>query len=434
MDGRTRVLPVAMVVGVLLVAVLALPTARADAQAQEPGRARPPALLLVFDASGSMRATDGGERRRIDLAREALRGLLDDVPVNAEIGLRAYGHRLDENEVEAAVGCTDTELLVPVDRVDRPRLLEAVDALEPSGFTPIGEALRAGIGDLPTSGPRTIVLVSDGLDTCAPPDPCGVAEELAGGDIDLTVETVGLRVDDEARAELTCIAEATGGTYRDATTLEELVRALRAYRLQGTVVEGGDTRADAPLLTTGQYRDSVEPGSTRWYRARLVEGQSLTASVTIVGAEGAPGAPDAEASLQVERPDPLGTQVCGLDVGRGIGVAPLVLAVDVAPQVGGQGGCAEPGEVLLRLDTDDAPALAGATIDVELLFRVLQEHPADDGPSVRPAERGEPSGLATLAETPVRGSAGGNGLVVAVMGFLGLALGAAGATVLGERR
>ncbi|MGW3467377.1 hypothetical protein ACWDKQ_02650 [Saccharopolyspora sp. NPDC000995] len=38
--------------------------------------------------------------------------------------------------------------------------------------------LRAAAEALPEEVLRSITLISDGLDTCAPPDPCEVAREL----------------------------------------------------------------------------------------------------------------------------------------------------------------------------------------------------------------------------------------------------------------
>ena len=86
-----------------------------------------------------------------------------------------------------------------------------VDDIEASGYTPMGPALRQAADELPDEGARNVVLVSDGLDTCAPPPVCDVAKELHEQGIDLIINTVGFLVDDEARTELECIAEAGAG-------------------------------------------------------------------------------------------------------------------------------------------------------------------------------------------------------------------------------
>ena len=117
-----------------------------------------------------------------------------------------------------------------------------------SGYTPVGNALRAAADALPNEGPRSIVLVSDGEDTCAPPAPCDVASELHQQGIDLVIHTVGFKVDATAREQLSCIAQATGGTYSDAADASQLTQALATkvdyaitgYTTAGTPVTGAD--------------------------------------------------------------------------------------------------------------------------------------------------------------------------------------------------
>ena len=62
-----------------------------------------------------------------------------------------------------------------------------------------------------TEKQATVILVSDGIETCAP-DPCAVADELEKLGVGLTVHTVGFGLDDKgAVAQLKCLAERTGG-------------------------------------------------------------------------------------------------------------------------------------------------------------------------------------------------------------------------------
>jgi len=105
--------------------------------------------------------------------------------------------------------------LAPVAPLDPTALTNQIHNITASGYTPIGNALKAAADALPHEGPRSIVLVSDGEDTCAPPTPCDVARDLHQQGIDLTVHTVGFKVDATARDQLTCIAQETGGTYSD---------------------------------------------------------------------------------------------------------------------------------------------------------------------------------------------------------------------------
>ena len=149
-------------------------------------------------------------------------------------------------------------------------------------------------------GPRSIILVSDGIDTCAPPAACDVAKELAAAGTELSIHSIGFKVDASARAELECIATATGGTYSDAgdgaALTDELTirttRAIGVYEAQGTPITGGMSPADSPLLSAGQYLDVLEKGSeknstakagsTRYYKVQLAPGERAHAAATLL--------------------------------------------------------------------------------------------------------------------------------------------------------
>ena len=156
---------------VLFVAVAALgPAAVAPAQVgSEP-------ILLILDASGSMNRVDDAGTVLIDAAKDALQEIVVRLPQDAEVGLRVYGHRTSNEDPIA--GCLDTELVVPVGPIDRGALRAAIEAIDASGFTPIGLSLTEAMSDLESVGGGTVILVSDGVDTCVPPDPCEIAAEF----------------------------------------------------------------------------------------------------------------------------------------------------------------------------------------------------------------------------------------------------------------
>jgi len=260
----------------------------AQAQAQAPSEEGAPALLLILDSSGSMKADDGSGRVKLAAAKEALNQMVDALPDGAPVGLRVYGHRVSNAAKDKAEGCLDTELIVPVQALDRRAMKSAIERVQARGWTPVGSSLRAAEQDLPASGERTVVLVSDGIDSCAPPDPCDVARELARRGTHLKVHTIGFQIDGQARAQLQCIAEATGGTYQDApdaaalsSQLKQLsTRAIRAFEAEGKPVSGGSFRA-APKLESGLYKDTILPGEELWYAVELQAGQGLVLKATL---------------------------------------------------------------------------------------------------------------------------------------------------------
>jgi Ca-activated chloride channel family protein len=280
--------------GAALVAIVVLGLggvayARECNRASRDAAADPPAVLIVMDASRSMaKPVGGGEAgTRLDAAKRALRTVVDGLPDGARVGLRLYGHRV--SGATRAEGCRDTELVRPVGPLDRRGLTAAIDRYRAVGSTPIGRALRAASSDLPSSGPASIVLVSDGGDNCAPPDPCVIAGELAAAGRDLHIEAIGFQVGARARRQLRCIAAKGRGAYREAADADELAVALRAlaaraartYRPTGTAVRGGATESAAAEIGAGRYLDRIGADGERWYTIELREGQRLAAAAVV---------------------------------------------------------------------------------------------------------------------------------------------------------
>ena len=157
--------------------------------------------LIVLDASKSMNKDAGNGGTRLDAAKQAVAEVVDRLPAGAPVGLRVYGAKVAETSREEA--CKDTELVFPVGPLDKEQLTGAVNALNGKGRTPIGNSLLATPDDLGSSeGRRSVILVSDGGDNCAPPDPCEAAREVARQGLELTISVVGLQVSERARRQL----------------------------------------------------------------------------------------------------------------------------------------------------------------------------------------------------------------------------------------
>jgi Ca-activated chloride channel family protein len=241
-------------------------------------------MVLVLDASGSMKEPHGDGRTRFQAAVSAMRQVVASLPGDVEVGLRVYGSRI----ADGPGSCKDSELVVPVGPPDKDALRKALGKARPLGNTPIAYSLQEAAADLPDSGSRTIVLVSDGEESCGG-DPCKVARDLSQRGLDLHVDVVGFQVDAAARNQLTCVAQAGRGTFYDAPDADALVsqlsrlsaRAARAYAPQGTPVEGADTADGAPQLEPGQYLDTIGDGSdTETYLVDPAEGSTVHVSAT----------------------------------------------------------------------------------------------------------------------------------------------------------
>ncbi|MGW5518383.1 vWA domain-containing protein [Nocardia africana] len=245
--------------------------------------------MLVLDASGSMRAPDPAGGTKLDAAKAAVHSFVAAAPSRSTVGLTVYGTGTGSSDAERTAGCADVRTLRGADVIDRAALNTAVDGIEASGYTPIGAALRVAAEALPKQGPRSIVLVSDGEDTCAPPDPCEVARELERQGGKIVVHAIGFGVDGPARTQLTCIAQQTGGTYTDATDGTSLERvlprvsqaALRTYTPVGTPISGTATHRDAPIAAPGQYLDTIAQHETKFYGLDVPQGAMAYFSATV---------------------------------------------------------------------------------------------------------------------------------------------------------
>lgn len=176
-------------------------------------------VVLVLDVSNSMWGRIG-DVSKIEIARGVIAGLLQEWNPETGLGLVAYGHRRTRD-------CGDIELVVPVGPVDPPTFAATVNSLVPRGRTPLTEAVRLAAETLGyRENPATVVLVSDGIETCDA-DPCALSAELARTGVRFVAHVIGFDVAaPEEQAQLACIAENTGGVYLAAGNAEELSAAL----------------------------------------------------------------------------------------------------------------------------------------------------------------------------------------------------------------
>lgn len=205
-----------------LMAVVAL-VACAGASAQPADRGK--SVIVVLDASGSMRAKLSGGEERIAAAKAAVTDFVGKLDPSIRLALRAYGHQ----SPTSAKNCKDTSLVVGFGAAssNSREVVAALPGIRAQGYTPITEVLGTAADDIgkEPSAQRVIVLVSDGKETC-PGDPCATARKLAQADSRLVIHSIGFAVDAAARLQLQCIARAGGGRYVEAGSAGELARGL----------------------------------------------------------------------------------------------------------------------------------------------------------------------------------------------------------------
>ena len=191
-------------------------------------------IILIVDFSQSMWAKIEGRVKYLS-AGEAAQALLNDLAAPStsraamySVGLMLYGHRAPAPQHD----CNDIELVVPpapITEAQRGRIMGTLRQARPRGVTPIAASLEQAAQALRyRERPATIILVSDGIETCQR-NPCEVARRLHADGVHLIAHVVGYGVDAKEFKDLKCIAEATGGIAVRPKQTDELVTGMRGF-------------------------------------------------------------------------------------------------------------------------------------------------------------------------------------------------------------
>lgn len=364
-------------------------------------------LVLVLDSSGSMKEKVGG-KTKISIAKSSLNTVVGKLPATAQVGLRVYGATVFDKSQSGA--CTDSQLVVPIGTTNRPQLLAQIAMYKPYGETPISYSLQQAAGDLGHEGRRTILLVSDGEETCKA-DPCKTAAAITKNNINVKIDVVGLAVSGKIRSQLQCVAKRGNGSYYDANSAGDLedsldklaTRAFRPFRLTGTPIEGATKKAEAPRLVPGQYLDNI-PGNAAKLYYRLP--RTATGSTLHLGFTARPvGLAGWVAGISLRIYDKAGRE-CDWGYGGSIGAGsgdPLLTAEAASWRAEDDAGCNTDSELTASVEPSFAD-MAGVTF--ELLFN--EEPPLASArhlPAVNPELTWAKMAPAkTAAKPPVAGS------------------------------
>ena len=197
-------------------------------------------VVICIDTSGSMRARDVAPTRA-DAARAAARAFVDAVPDGTRVGIVTFSSG-------ASVATPPTN--------DLDIVRDALDRMPPpDGATAIGDALELAARQMPATGRRIVVLLTDGVNNRGD-DPIAASRTIGARGI--AIETVGVGSSgsgeiipgttepaDLDAVALTTIAQNARGRYVEASDAATLSRAFRHIALS-TVWE--QRRVDASLL------------------------------------------------------------------------------------------------------------------------------------------------------------------------------------------
>jgi len=188
-------------------------------------RAEGNVLYFILDASGSMWERAGG-KPRIVIAKETLSNLIEQTPAQIRAGVTVYGHRRKGD-------CSDIEEIVALKNLDpmaKFRAKERISSINAMGKTPITDSIQQTVDRLKgEEGESTIVLISDGLESCGK-DPCALTKKLKSAGINFVMHVVGFGLMDHQKKKLACIADAGGGTFFTADNASGLLEALTVVK------------------------------------------------------------------------------------------------------------------------------------------------------------------------------------------------------------
>ena len=213
-------------------------------------RAEGNVLYFILDASGSMWERAGG-KPRIVIAKETLSNLIEQTPAQIRSGVTVYGHRRKGD-------CSDIEEIVSLKNLDpmaKFRAQERISSINAMGKTPITDSIQQTVDRLKgEEGESTIVLISDGLESCGK-DPCALTRKLKSAGINFVMHVVGFGLMDHQKKKLACIADAGEGTFFTADNASDLLEALTVVK-QSVVAQVKVEPAPEPVV------QKVESSST----------------------------------------------------------------------------------------------------------------------------------------------------------------------------
>ncbi len=186
-------------------------------------------LAIILDCSGSMRANTSDGKSKMEVAKQVVTQLVQNIPDGINVAFIVYGH-------EAFGGADDprncqavkvARSLSPLDAAGKSSLANEIGKLAPVGATPIALSLRVAGEELAKHDAYCgLVLITDGLETCKG-DPAGEAAKLAKNPkLSFGINVVGFDINADESRSLTAIAEAGHGKYYNAASAAELAEAL----------------------------------------------------------------------------------------------------------------------------------------------------------------------------------------------------------------
>lgn len=179
---------------------------------------------IILDSSGSMGfASNNGTR--MEVAKDSINRFLSEVPEEANVSLRVYGHEGTGDDSDKEMSCDSIEQVYGFESYDEGEFQNALDQFQPSGWTPLADALeksQEALNEFDAENHTNLIyVVSDGIETCNG-DPVKVAESLSDSNAQPIINIIGFQTDAKAQKQLEEMADVSNGIFTSAQNEEDL--------------------------------------------------------------------------------------------------------------------------------------------------------------------------------------------------------------------
>jgi Ca-activated chloride channel homolog len=176
-----------------------------------------PLVEYIIDSSGSMAQDFGPKQTKMVVLKKLIVQYLNaQWNHQTASGLSVFGSTKEKD-------CQDIQRLLKPGQSQLGQIELMTKNFEPKGMTPIGLSLEKAYAEIKKyPGPKKIVLLTDGEETCGK-DPCQIVEKIKelGTQLDFLVVTLGLQDQTETLLKLQCV-----GDLKNAKDEQELEKIL----------------------------------------------------------------------------------------------------------------------------------------------------------------------------------------------------------------
>ncbi|SFA91019.1 Ca-activated chloride channel family protein [Lentibacillus halodurans] len=179
---------------------------------------------VLLDASGSM-GNYIGDKTMMQIAKESINDFMKQVPEEANVSFRIYGHKGTGSDSDKEMSCGAIEQVYGYAPYEEDEFQQELDKIEPAGWTPLADVLKEAENSLSEfdaeKNTNLIYVVSDGIETCDG-DPVEVAKSLSDSNAQPIMNIIGFNVDSDAQEQLKEMADVSDGIFATANNQDEL--------------------------------------------------------------------------------------------------------------------------------------------------------------------------------------------------------------------